>query len=434
MTVQSGIKLAPAGTRRPSFGGERQVTALAIALAGVFVALALASLVVPGNGRLGTWLPLHLLFAGGASTAIAGVMPFFSAAVSGAPPASRWVRIVAVLGVAVGAAIVVIGRIGSPGFGDSQSLLAGIGGLVYIGGVGAVAAATLLPLRAALGPRRIIMGGIYGMALFNVVLGATLATLLLLGSEDVLRSWPALRAAHAWLNLFGFVSLVIAGSLLHLLPTVVGARINRTRASILCFAGVAAGPVIAALGFVIGSRELVLLGAAILLIGALALGVHAVTVLRARATWTTDPAWHRFATWSLVAGIAWFIVGAAIATWSVISAPSVAAGWQLGPLIAPLAAGWVAQILIGAWSHLVPAVGPGSPQRHAAQRRILGRGATFRLVVLNGGVAAMLAATATGVDPLMTGGVAAVAASGIAAVALLAMALVTRDATGTLPR
>ena len=34
---------------------------------------------MPAPSRLGLWLPLHLALAGGASTAIAGVLPFFVA-------------------------------------------------------------------------------------------------------------------------------------------------------------------------------------------------------------------------------------------------------------------------------------------------------------------------------------------------------------------
>jgi hypothetical protein len=36
-------------------------------------------------------------------------------------------------------------------------------------------------------------------------------------------------------------------------------------------------------------------------------------------------------------------------------------------------------------THLLPAIGPGDPIRHAAQRRLLGRGALGRLLALNAG-------------------------------------------------
>jgi nitrite reductase (NO-forming) len=63
------------------------------------------------------------------------------------------------------------------------------------------------------------------------------------------------------------------------------------------------------------------------------------------------------------------------------------AGWSLPALIGPLVIGGIAQILVGAMTHLLPAIGPGDQVRHAAQRRPLGRAATARLVALNAGAA-----------------------------------------------
>lgn len=409
-------------------GTERQVTALAIGLAAGFVGLTLASLLLPDTARLGAWLPLHLLLAGAASTAIAGVMPFFSAAVSGAPPAPAAVRLLAVAAVAGGALVIAAGRLLSPPLTGADPPLAGLGGLVYLVGLIAVATATLLPLRSALGPRRFVMGTIYGVAILNAVIGAALGTLLLLGWSEIAGGWAALKPAHAWLNVFGFVSLAIAGSLLHLLPTVAGARISRTRSSIVCFAAVASGPLVAAIGFAITSQPLAVLGAAVLVVGALALAIHGANVLRARATWTTDPDWHRFATWSLVAGIGWFVVGTVIAATSVVAGWSTHEAWQLAPLVAPIGIGWVGQVLVGAWSHLLPAVGPGSPERHAGQRRALGLGGTVRLALVNGGVAAMVVA---GFVPelgvLFAVGLVGAALAGVAAVALIGRALLLPD-------
>lgn len=405
-------------------GPDRRVTVFAISVAAAFVALAILSVIVPTAATYGAWLPLHLLLAGGATTAIAGVMPFFSAAVSGAPPASTGLRLLGVLGVALGAALLVVGRAFWPSTAlVTGSTVAGAGGLLYLGGLAATATATLLPLRLALGPRRVFMGAIYGLALLNVAVGVSLATAFLLDWAPVVGAWGVLKPAHAWLNLFGFVSLVIAGSLLHLLPTVAGARIVRTRASIVCFASLAAGPPLVAAGFVTQSDVAALVGAAITIVGALALAWHAVTVLRARAGWTTDPSWHLFTTWSLVAGIAWFVVAAVIGAVEVVLGGVSPAAWSLAPLAGPLGVGWVAQVLVGAWSHLVPAVGPGSPERHARQRHVLGRAAMARLLLLNGGAVALVLATALNVQALAIAGLLAVMVAGLGAVALLVAAL-----------
>jgi len=49
----------------------------------------------------------------------------------------------------------------------------------------------------------------------------------------------------------------------------------------------------------------------------------------------------------------------------------------------------VVQTLIGAWTHLVPAVGPGDSARHARQRDLLGRIAPSRWWAFQAGVAAL---------------------------------------------
>jgi hypothetical protein len=403
-------------------GAERQVVALAVALAAGFGVLAAASVALPATARLGTWLPIHLLFAGSATTAIAGLMPFFSVAVSGARPVHAALRFAAVSSVAVGALIVVGARFAAPVLTGPDALPAGIGGLVYLAGLILVGWATLAPLRAAMGSRRLLIGAIYGIAAADVLAGAGLATLLLLGYLPVVQEWAALKPAHAWLNLFGFVSLAICGSLLHLLPTVAGARIRRSAATVTSFAGVAGGPPLAALGFAVGSQVVALAGAVILVTGAIALAVHGLDVWHSRARWTTDLGWHSLTTGSLIAAIGWFVVGTALAGAQIATGWSSGAGWQLGALIVPIGAGWVGQALIGASAHLVPAVGAGSPERHAHQRQILGRAGPLRLVMLNAGLVAVVLG-----DGLSLVGEVAVALAALASFSLLGAALMAPD-------
>ncbi len=390
-----------------------------MALAGVFVGATIASVAFGSLERFGAWLPLHLLLAGAASTAIAGVMPFFSTAVSNAPPVAPAVRLAGVLGVAAGAALIVLGRLAPT---DLQ-WLAGAGGAVYLLGTGFVAVATLVPLRSAIGVRRLFMGAIYGLALTNVAVGATLGTGFLLGWQPIIGAWATLKPAHAWLNVFGFVSLAIAGSLLHLLPTVVGARITRTTASRLCFIGFAVGPPAAALGFVLRIDALAIAGAVITLCGGLALAWHAALVLRAHGHWRTDAEWHAFTSGSLVAGIAWFVIAGAIAVGQVLAGGASAGGWSLAPLALPLGLGWTAQILVGSWSHLVPAIGPGTPAQHARQRSILGWAGRIRLVALNVGLAIAVGGQLAGLSVALYVGMGVVLAAGLAAVILLGAAV-----------
>ena len=130
-----------------------------------------------------------------------------------------------------------------------------------------------------------------------------------------------------------------------------------------------------------------------------------------RAGWTTERAWHAFTAGSLLLAPLWLVVAAVAAGARAFAFGADPAGWRLPELLVPLVVGMVAQVLIGSLSFLVPAVGAGSPERHARQRRILGRAAPARLVALNLGVA------------LLTGWALAGPASGPVAAGMLAVGL-----------
>jgi hypothetical protein len=224
---------------------------------------------------------------------------------------------------------------------------------------------------------------------------------------------------------------------------VAGTRIARTPASTLVLVGMMTGPVTVAIGFVTRLTPVVVAGATLVVVAAVALAWHALTVIRRRGRWTTDLAWHRFVQGSLLASVAWFVLGALLAAGVVVGAGATARGWDSGVVAGPLALGWAAQALVGSWSHLVPAVGPGSPEVHARQRAVLGRWATPRLVLTQVGVALVTVGVPLGEGRLVELGLVLVGVSAIAAVALLALALapvvrgasrgVALDRSGTIP-
>ena len=398
---------------------DRWITTASIAIAAAFVMLAALSLLVPAATRQGWWLPLHLLLAGGAATAIAGVMPFFSAAVASVAPAPAAVRIAAVAGIAAGAVLIVLVRITGPA---TDGWTGGIAGLVYLAGIGAMAAATLLPLRLALGPRRVILAASYGIALLCVAIGAALGILALSGWGPIVAAWDVSRAAHGWLNVFGFLSLVIGASLIHLLPTVAGSRIERTRTSMVVLGALMVGPLTAATGFLVRADLVVMAGSLLVLVGAVALALHAVHVSRRRARWSTDGEWHRFTRVSLQCAVSWFVVGTAVATARAWDGGATARGWDLTGLLAPLALGWAAQALVGSWTHLVPSIGPGTPLVHAAQRRVLGSLALARLVAYQLGVGLLAIGVPGNHAPVIGVGLVMVAGCLVLAVTLLVAA------------
>ena len=395
-------------------------------MAVAFLLAALLTLAMPAASRLGLWLPLHLALAGGASTAIAGVLPFFVAAFAAAPPSDVRLRTAAVAAIASGAVAVSIGFVGAtPG-------LTVAGGAAFIGGVLLTAVAGLRPLGRALGPSRGLVTRAYVVALGEVALGAAIATLFAAGWPPLEDGWLRMKPAHAWLNLTGFVSLVIATTLLHFFPTVVGARIVVRPSARLMVGGLALGPPVVAAGIVLDSDLVARIGAVAVIAGAAALAVYAWRTWRGRGRWTTDPGWHRFAMGGLISAIAWFEAGVAIAAGRVIAFGADPASWAIETVAGPLVAGWMALAVLASATHLLPAVGPGDPAAHARQRQLLGSAAAARLALANGGVAAIaVGLPAAGAPFVQAGAIALAFAMGWTAALLLAAVRI--GLTGTPP-
>ncbi len=376
---------APPGRRL-----DRRLTVVGIGLAALSFVVAGLSFLLPEAGRRGLWLPVHLAFLGGGGTAIAAVLPFFAASLSAVPPPPPWTRLVAVASMAIGAALVAAGVAGG------RPMAAVVGGGAVLVGVLATAAALVEVLRSvpagrssdrARVARFVTAAGLGGLG--AVALGGSLAVLFLLGASPVLGGWPTIRIAHAWLNLFGFVGLVVTSTLVHLLPTVLGTRVVGRRTGFGAVASLAAGAAVGAAGFLFDADLLARLGAVGLVVSASLLVVEAIRVWRARGRWTTDAAWHRFVVGSLLGAVGWFGIGSAIVAIRTLLLGATPAAWDLAPLVAPFGAGWLTSAFLGSASHLVPSVGPGGPELHAAARRLLGRSATLRLAAFQGGVLAL---------------------------------------------
>ncbi len=383
-----------------------------MAIAIIYLITALLAALLPAEVRRAAWLPLHLALAGGATSAIAGVLPYFTSAFAAAPPADRWLRTAALAGVSIGALSVAAGVAG-----DQMALAVG-GGVGFVGGIGLTGIAAIRPLSQGLGPSRGLVTQGYLVALAEVGLGASIATLYLAGWPPVVAAWAQLMPAHAWLNLIGFVSLVIATTLLHFFPTVIGARIARRPSTTITVVGLAAGAPIVALGFAIGSDTVARLGAIGVALGAAGLAAYAGQSWRTRASWTTDPGWHRYAMGGLVSAIAWFEVGIAIAAGRVLVFGAYPGGWSVEAVAGPLVGGWIALTIMASATHLIPAIGPGDPRAHGRQRQLLGRASTLRLAVINVGVAVLSVGLLTGIGALDLAGFVGVA-SGLGATAVL---------------
>ena len=408
----------PKRPRGVSREADRRITFSGVLVAAAMLGLAAASLALPPADRHGVWLPLHLALAGAAGTAIAAVLPFFSAAIAVARPMPATLRAAGIGLVAVGALTV------SAGVVRGSSGVAVAGGLAYVGGLAIVAVVAFAPLRGSLAPRRRIIGAAYAVAIAEVAVGVVLATAMLAGYGPVVDRWALLKPAHAWLNVFGFLSVVIATSLIHLAPTVSGSRIRPRASAIVAIVALLVGAPVVALGFAVGSDLVARLGAGIELVGALALAAHGLAVRRDRGRWTTDPRWHRMAAWSITAAPLWFVVAVAIASGRILLLGAVPAAWAIELLAVPLVLGWFVQVLIGSWTHLVPAIGPGDLATHAAQRAILGRWATARLLLLNTGIVLVVVGQLSGASAMTgIGAGACLAAVGVALAVLIVAAI-----------
>lgn len=407
---------------------DRRVALFGIMVALAFMAAALASLALPEATRKGLWLPLHLALAGGASSAIAGVMPFFVAAFAAARPAHAALRLSGLIGIAGGAAGVTFGVVAAPG-----GWLAPVGGLAYVAGVALTGAATIRPLSGALGPSRGIVSQAYVGALLAVTIGATVATLDLAGWPPVVEAWARLRPAHAWLNLIGFVSLITATTLLHFFPTVVGSRIAAHPSARLTVFGLGAGSIVVAAGYGLAVDVLVRVGAAAAVLGSLALLTYAARIWVSRARWTTDPSWHLFAIGGLWSAMAWFVTGMVILGTRAVVLGVAPSGWTVDVFVAPLAMGWIGLAFLASATHLVAAVGPGDSAAHARQRHILGTAAAMRLIAANGGVAAISMGLPLGTYGLVMAGLALVGLA-FGATAILLVGAVRIGLGGTASR
>ena len=384
----------PAPRPRIDRDADRRITGLSIGLGALFVAAGLLAAFVGALTGGSAWMPLHLVLAGAAGTVIAGVLPFFTAALAVAPPAEARSRLAAVACIVVGAIVVIAAIRGG------STVLGAIGGTVYLVGLALVAVVAARPLRHALGPRRRAMERAYVGALGMIVAGVLLATAMLAGWDPVIERWSMLKPAHVWLNLVGSLSLIVVATLTHLAPTIEGTRIRPRAVARLALVGIGVGGAGVAIGYAIALDALARVGAGIALAGAVAVPLHALAVRSTDDPWTTDPGWHRFAVWSLRLASGWFVVGMAVMAGRVIWLGADPGAWSLPLAGIPLVIGWVLQIMVGSWSHLIPALGPGDAVTRAVRRDLLGRGATVRLVSFNAGVLLAWIGVASGIPTI----------------------------------
>jgi nitrite reductase (NO-forming) len=353
---------------------------------------AAASLALPPADRLGVWLPLHLALAGAATTTISGNMQMFAATLTatGAPRTalSFWQ-----LGLVVaGAALVAAGHpTGHPAIAELGAVCTGVGIVL-------LAVIVRDAWSRALNRRHALPLLLYAGALACAIVGGAVASSL--GSNRVHDPalYLALRRTHVVLNLLGFVSLTIAATMLTLLPTVLRVRFVLRRASAASLA-LAAGVALMALGFAIQTTPVAAAGAVAFAIGALLLTASGVSALRA----TRERRGARppiAAAGHLLLSLAWFCGGAVALAVVLVSGAGIEAFLPVALVVFVL--GWTVQVLLGAWSYLIPSAAPGGPEKRRAYLAAMDVGATAQVVVFNAGLVGM-ALHAAGIGPAVLG-------------------------------
>ncbi|MFG2042457.1 hypothetical protein [Dactylosporangium sp. NPDC048998] len=335
-------------------GWHRRAGLLPLAYLAGMVAVGLAHPFVP-QGR---WLLVHLLLLGAVTNAVLVWGAHFAAAIlrTAAPPdrrgeAARLVMLNAgVLGVLAG------GSAGPAWLGVAAAAL-------VFAAIGAHLWDLAVRLRRALPARFAVTVHYYLAACVAVLAGIPAGAWMLLADDD---RRPRLLLFHAHVNLLGFVTLTVLGTLLTLWPTVLRTRMHHGAASAtgkalpLGLAGLAClgvgtlawWPVLAAAG-------LALFAAAAVLVA-----------LPAAATARQRPP-ASFATWSIAAGLCWLPVALAWDAVALLTAHSAAtAADRFDTVLLPLGGGFVAQVLLGALSYLLPMAlggGPGPVRERTAR-------------------------------------------------------------------
>jgi nitrite reductase (NO-forming) len=224
----------------------------------------------------------------------------------------------------------------------------------------------------------------YIVAALHVPVGAALGAVLALELGD---HWQGrLILAHSVLMLLGWIGLTVTGTLVTLWPTMLRTRMDDRAESLArqALPVLVAAVVVVAGGALLGHQLLAVAG---LLAYAAGLGWWGRALLRPARS--APP--RSFATWSVTAALGWAMVGLVIlvadllrlATWAELDA-------AYGRVAICFAVGFGAQLLSGALAHLVPSVLGGGPIAVRAGLVWFDRYATFRLTLVNLGLAVSL--------------------------------------------
>ena len=322
------------------------------------------------------WLMIHLLLLGAVSHAILVWSRHFADALLHTPPApgDRRVQSTRLLLLNGGVLGVVTG------------VLSDLWPVTVLGATAVVVAvawhgvALVLQMRRALPSRFGATVRYYVAAAALLPVGATLGTILARGLSDPMHG--QMRLAHAAVNLLGWMGLTVVGTLVTLWPTMLRTRMaeGTERAARHALPVLVTSVLVTAGGALLGARAAVVAG----LVGYLG-GLALVAVPFVRTALAKRPS--SYPAWSVLAGLGWLVGSLAAMAVGVATAPTWQEVDERVSWVTPfLAAGFGAQVLLGALSYLVPMALGGGPTSVRAANTVLDRGGALRVTLVNGGL------------------------------------------------
>jgi hypothetical protein len=261
---------------------------------------------------------------------------------------------------------------------------------VGVGGAFAIFAAALAHLLWLRGRLRSALPAPFGVTVHYYV-AAAIALLVgvpvgawMLVVDDASR--PRLLLFHAHINVLGWITLTVLGTVVTLWPTVLRTRMvdgavpaarTALRVAVTGLALVAVG--VLAWWPVVATGGLALIGVAVLV------QVRpAVAAARTKAP-------SSFAAWSMAAGAAWLLVALGLDGWVLLTAGSPAAAADgFSTALVPLLVGFAAQTLLGALAYLLPVALGGGPGPVRAATAALDRNGALRASMGNAALAVFL--------------------------------------------
>jgi cbb3-type cytochrome oxidase subunit 1 len=236
----------------------------------------------------------------------------------------------------------------------------------------------------------------YGLAVLALFGGIGLAELIAFGAFTPDRISLA-RLAHLHLNLMGFVTLTIVGTMHNLFPTVAGTHLYSSRLAIVAFVALPLGVFALVSGFIVAEPLFQVVAGLVLFIGVCAYGWNIFRTWLAAETRLSLPVLH------LLCATGWLIlavVGGIFLSWNSRTDPpeyptgtAHLMGYSHMALV-----GFILQTIMGALSHLLPVILTLNRVKSQKKRRpyldtltsLIEQGKWIQLFALNLGTAGLM--------------------------------------------